>query len=156
MIRRIALVLLAFAMATPVFGDDFWVKKPYTDWSKNDCQKLLENSPWSQRSDFTQVNMATVSQTTTGSGGQRVSQSTQIDQSAISETEMGRQSSTQINYIVQFRSALPVRQAIVRQLQMQKSGLSKEQQEQIDAQSERFLNQQLDDAVIVHVIYRSA
>ena len=27
-------------------GEDFWIKKPYTDWSEKDASKLLKNSPW--------------------------------------------------------------------------------------------------------------
>jgi hypothetical protein len=27
-------------------AEDFWVKKPYTDWGEKDAVKLLQNSPW--------------------------------------------------------------------------------------------------------------
>jgi hypothetical protein len=33
--------------ALVLIAEDFWVKKPYTDWSEKDAAKLLVNSPWS-------------------------------------------------------------------------------------------------------------
>jgi hypothetical protein len=33
--------------ALVLIAEDFWVKKPYTDWSDKDAAKLLTNSPWS-------------------------------------------------------------------------------------------------------------
>ncbi len=33
--------------ALVLIAEDFWVKKPYTDWSEKDAAKLLINSPWS-------------------------------------------------------------------------------------------------------------
>src|SRR5437879_7159370 len=29
-----------------LFAEDFWVKKPFTEWSIKDATKLLQNSPW--------------------------------------------------------------------------------------------------------------
>jgi len=39
-----------FALACTAFllvAEDFWVKKPFTEWSVKDATKLLQNSPWS-------------------------------------------------------------------------------------------------------------
>src|ERR1041385_2324335 len=42
---------LSFALAalvctvTLLFAEDVW-KKPFTDWSEKDANKLLQNSPW--------------------------------------------------------------------------------------------------------------
>jgi len=30
-----------------LIAEDFWVKKPFTEWSVKDATKLLQNSPWS-------------------------------------------------------------------------------------------------------------
>jgi len=38
---------IAFAAATLLLhADDFWTKKPFTEWSQKDAHKLLTNSPW--------------------------------------------------------------------------------------------------------------
>jgi len=44
-VLRFLIVLAATALA--LFAEDFWAKKPYTDWSERDAAKLLTNSPWS-------------------------------------------------------------------------------------------------------------
>jgi hypothetical protein len=39
-----------FALGCTAFllvAEDFWVKKPFTEWSIKDATKLLQNSPWS-------------------------------------------------------------------------------------------------------------
>jgi hypothetical protein len=39
-----------FALGCTAFllvAEDFWVKKPFTEWSVKDATKLLQNSPWS-------------------------------------------------------------------------------------------------------------
>ena len=41
---RIAGVLAVAALA--LLAEDFWVKKPYTEWSDKDAAKMLTNSPW--------------------------------------------------------------------------------------------------------------
>jgi hypothetical protein len=40
-----ALVVLA-CVSLVLIAEDFWVKKPYTDWSDKEAAKVLTNSPW--------------------------------------------------------------------------------------------------------------
>jgi hypothetical protein len=40
------LIVLGLA-ALSLAADDFWAKKPYTEWSEKDAARLLTNSPWS-------------------------------------------------------------------------------------------------------------
>ena len=44
-LSRLLIVLGVTALV--LIAEDFWVKKPYTDWSEKDAAKLLSNSPWS-------------------------------------------------------------------------------------------------------------
>ncbi|HYL75025.1 MAG TPA: hypothetical protein VEU96_12520 [Bryobacteraceae bacterium] len=44
-LSRLLIVLGVTALV--LIAEDFWVKKPYTDWSEKDAAKLLNNSPWS-------------------------------------------------------------------------------------------------------------
>jgi hypothetical protein len=44
-LSRLLIVLGGTALV--LIAEDFWVKKPYTDWSEKDAAKLLLNSPWS-------------------------------------------------------------------------------------------------------------
>jgi hypothetical protein len=60
-----------------------------------------------------------------------------------------------IEYRVQLRSALPVRQAVVRQemLAAKFDQMTKEQQAAFEAEAERFLAANFDDAIVVYVEY---
>lgn len=39
--------LIVLGLALALFAEDFWVKKPYTEWSERDAARLLASSPWS-------------------------------------------------------------------------------------------------------------
>ena len=45
-VRRLG--ILACCCALALFGEDFWLKKPYTDWADKEAAKLLQNSPWAR------------------------------------------------------------------------------------------------------------
>jgi hypothetical protein len=58
---------------------------------------------------------------------------------------------------VQFRSALPVRQALVRQMQIAQKydSLAAEQKQQFDQSANSFLTSKFEDAVVVYVTYQT-
>jgi hypothetical protein len=41
------LIVLACGVVV-MFAEDFWAKKPYTDWNEKDAAKLLQSSPWTR------------------------------------------------------------------------------------------------------------
>ncbi len=133
--------LLALAMSAA--GQEFWDKKDYTQWSRDDCKRLLENSPWTGRHD-----VAVLIQTSA-----RVTSQTDNANSATNDGA----GSEEINYIFQFRSALPVRQAVVRMAQINNKydKMAAEQKKAFDAQINQFLAQDVGDKVLVHVVYNS-
>jgi hypothetical protein len=71
----------------PTFGQG-WTKKPYTEWSMGDVERILNNSPWAQ---------------------------TQIESRSINYDLPGNSYLA----IIRLRSALPIRQALLRQKQFQ-------------------------------------
>jgi hypothetical protein len=107
---------ILFLVCIPAFPEDkFWEKKDYRQWSRQECQKLLKDSPWAKT--FT-----------------------------IREVGYG--------YDIQFRSALPIRQAIVRQMQIAENyeSLSPERRSEFNKRAEGVLSPDLfADAIIVHV-----
>jgi len=121
------------AAGSAVFGADFWENKPFDKWSQKECSKLLENSPWAQ--DFILMDSG-------------------LQQSAQASDD-GRQ--FQIKYQMQFRSALPVRQALVRQMQIAQKydSLGPEQKQQFDKGAKAFLDANFSDAVVVYVTYET-
>ncbi len=94
---------------------------------------MLEDSPWAD--DYT----------LTDSG---------LQESAAASDD-GRQ--FYIKYLIQFRSALPVRQALVRQMQIAQKydSMNPEQKQQLDQSATAFLSTQFPDAVIVYVTFET-
>ena len=119
------------AAGSAAFGADFWENKTYDTWSQKECNKLLTDSPWVE--DLPLIAEG-ISQSTTGDDGQQLT----------------------INYQIQFRSALPVRQAVVRQMQLAQKydTLAPEQKQQFDQSAKSFLSADFSDVVVVYVTYR--
>jgi hypothetical protein len=45
---KYVIALIAVCAVFAVAGKDFWIEKPYTEWSEKEVKKLLQNSPWSK------------------------------------------------------------------------------------------------------------
>lgn len=131
--------LVVVVLAGTSFAQGPWVKKDWKQWSKDDCKKVLEDSPWAQRWTQSATKMANFATRTSGTQG------------VGSESEVG------IYYVVQFRSARPIREAVVRQtlIANRYDQLEPEQKEGMRKQTEGFLNRSYDDVIVVHVTYGS-
>jgi hypothetical protein len=126
-----ALSAIFLAAGSAAFGADFWENKPFDTWSQKECSKLLTDSPWVE--DLTLMAEG-ISQSTTGDDGQQLN----------------------FKYQIQFRSALPVRQAMVRQMQLAQKydTLGPEQKQQFDQSAKTFLSADFSDVVVVYVTYK--
>jgi hypothetical protein len=126
-------------LATASFAQGPWAKKDWKQWSKEDCRKVLEDSPWAQRWDHSDNKMANFATRTRGTSG------------------VGSESELTVFYVVQFRSARPVREAVVRQVLIanQYDLLDPEKKESMRKQTDGFLNRSYDDVIVVHVTYGS-
>ena len=127
------LLILVFSSIPTAQSKDFWEKKEYKEWSEKECSKMLENSPWVEKHEVTSidVNMADA----TASDGRP----------------------PYVKYQIQLYSALPIRQAIVRQAQIDNKydDLSPEQKQQLDKQTDAILNANYEDHVVVYITYES-
>ena len=45
--KSFSAIFVAFLCFSCLSGDDFWVEKPYPEWDRKECEKLLADSPWS-------------------------------------------------------------------------------------------------------------
>lgn len=137
--KRAAWFFIAVALVTAGFAQGPWVKKDWKQWSKDDCKKILEDSPWAQRWSESNAKMANFATRARGTAG------------------VGSESELAVYYVVQFRSALPVREAVVRQalIANRYDDLEPEQQEAMRKQTEGFLKRNYDDVIVVHVVYGS-
>ncbi len=121
----IALFFACFALAQAAYAQ-FWEKKPYQKWSKDEVQKMLSDSPWAREVVLSNVTGSTVNVATRG----RVAQG--------ANDQLG----AQVTYQVQIRTAKPMRQAVVRgaQLSPRYEQMDAEHKKRIDANAEQFIN----------------
>lgn len=132
-------ILLA---AGSVAGQGFWDKKAWKSWSADDCKKISSDSPWAKRWAQSETKMAETagkSLTTPGTLG------------------VGDESKLEIWYIIQVRSSQPIRDAFVRQVQLQYKydKMDEKGRASLDQQTENILKARYDDVVIIHVYYGS-
>jgi len=139
--RQIAFLLgiLGFAVIA-ANADDFWQKKDSAQWSKEECKKILTDSPWARRAIVENTNsntsMPSASREASSSGG-------------------ANYGTGEIDYRVQFRSAEPVRQALIRQAKIDQNYDSKSADEKkaFDAKAALDFPVLPDDLIAIHVNY---
>jgi len=154
-----SLSIILLTGASLYAGDSFWPKKDYHQWSMKECQLLLSRSPWSQPEGIVEVVIDPIRQGDAppprrSGANPGVSQSTTI---TPDETSSGRASNNQINYVVQFRSAPPIRKAVVRTalINVKVDEQPPDKKKAYQDQAEEFVSAQFPDAVLVHVSYSS-
>jgi hypothetical protein len=127
-INRVA-ASLALCLLCSVIAQGQWEKKPYTEWSEKEAQKLLNDSPWSQ----TQV----ISDTSQMFGNERQSSGASRVANVF-----------HVNFRIRFLSAKPVRQAISRVMELkQKDAID----ERLASQLRAFAAADFPDYVIITV-----
>jgi len=105
--------------------------KPWTEWSKDDAQKVLKDSPWAHQQvdqDFVEANPLKPNSIDSG-------------------TEARLKQNEGMTYNIRFFSARPVRQAFVRIIQLQKKDLTPDMMTRLNT----FAEAPSEDSVIVAV-----
>jgi hypothetical protein len=101
-LTAVAIAIFVFAVLV-ARADDFWTKKPWKEWSKGDIEKMTHESPWSKQWRLELIN----------------SQSHVPSVSRTAGSDLIGGADNAITYYVQFRSSKPVRQAVIRAMQIQ-------------------------------------
>lgn len=129
--RTLPTLALLVLLAVPA-NAQFWEKKDWREWTKSEVEKMLNDSPWARKF-----------------------QNVIVVHESIGGPE--REQTPTISYVAQLRSALPIRQAVVRQMQFQVKydKMSDAEKQNFDQQAESYLNQDFSDRVVVHIIYDS-
>jgi hypothetical protein len=137
--RQFILITVVFLAVKAARGADFWVKKPYQNWSADETRHILEESPWATTYKLTAL------RTGTTSGG------------ANKGYRPDMETDPTISYNLQFRSAQPIREAQVRtsQLNSKYDTMSAEQKAVFDASAGKFLAATFPDRVVVSVTCHS-
>src|SRR5438128_1380097 len=82
--------------------------KPWTDWTKSDVEKILNDSPWGQTQIDTDTSEMVYTPTTRSGGGD----------SASREAQGATNQATSVKFRIRWLSAKPIREALVRQEQL--------------------------------------
>ena len=160
--RKSSLALLALALplvaTAPGQGGEVWQRKDYRQWSQAECQKLLESSPWVKTHTLAQVVIESLQspQSPAPAGVPAVPDPT-VGPVTSATADRSREQRPEIKYTVQFRSALPVRQAMVRLMQIAQKydQMQPAQKQAIDQNAEEFLAKSFPDTAVVFVSFTS-
>jgi hypothetical protein len=122
-------------------GEGFWQKKDWKQWSKDDVRRMLEDSPWSRKF----------------SVGQSIVSKALPSESGAARRGAAGDNKEEIDYYFQLRSALPVREALVREEEIRKKydRMTVEEKKSFDANAEVTLGKQYEADILVHAIYKS-
>jgi len=137
----VATLIIGLAIPFALAGSDFWAKKPYQQWSAEETQHIMEESPWA-----TTLTLSSVQTAITGGDSPN-------NHSYRGEME----TDPKISYNLQFRSAQPIREAQVRtsELNAKYDALSADKKAAFDASAGRFLAITFPDRVIVSVTFHT-
>ena len=106
-------VLLFASLVFAGTGPTQKTQKPWTEWSQKEAEKVLSNSPWAQ----SQVDTDTAEMFYSPTNDPRARGRTQSTDERRLETGATNQS-VNIKFIVRFFSARPIRQALVRLMEL--------------------------------------
>ena len=128
-------VISILLFAGVVMAKDFWETKPFDQWSQKECQKMLADSPWAKELEL-------------------VGRSVEMMASSAAATDSR---APYIKYTAQLRSATPVRQAVVRQMQIvnKYDSLPDDQKQAFNQNTESFLIGPSSEFVVVNIQYES-
>ncbi|MGE0128262.1 MAG: hypothetical protein AB7U82_09295 [Blastocatellales bacterium] len=142
----VILILIALLCVIAVAqSKGFWQAKDYKQWTEKECRNLLNDSPWARDYTLKQVFIETL-QSSSLPGGQP------------STGERERAPSTRMGYLVQFRSALPIRQAMVRRQMIAEKydQMEPDKKQEFDERAGKFLSADFSETIMVHVSYNAS
>jgi hypothetical protein len=137
----VALVTALFSVAVPAQKQP----KPWGEWSQKDAQKILDDSPWGQTQTETDTSQMFYSPTNDPNvSGRSSNDSSRLRQGATNQA-------VNLNFRVRFFSAKPIRQALVRLMEIKQKDLPKETIDRLNV----FANLRSDEWIIVAVAFDS-
>lgn len=145
--RTAILVLFVFALA----GIGFSQKKikPWTEWSKKDAEKILNESAWGQTQVATDTSEMTYSPTVSSTTANRT---LSVDSNRGDRSERGAvNQEVYVRYRIRFLSAKPIRQAFARLIEAEQG----EKNAQLSEQLKGFVDRSFDEWIVVAVGFES-
>ncbi len=130
----IGLIASIGTVIASVWAQDKLPKKPFTQWSRSEAEAILNNRPWAIRNEV-RIKFDKETQVAAGSYSGVSSAA-----AAQSQTEVTSQVPVDFIFTLRLRSALPVRQALVRLRQLQSDvKMSDQERASYDARTKGLL-----------------
>jgi len=142
---RIRLILIFSALlltSSALLAENYWLKNDWHRWSKSDCERMLNDSPWSQ---VWGIGRSNLNHTLAASSGR-------------SRLGVAGEQQEAVVYYVQFMSAPPVREALAREDELSKKYDRMNEREQKafdDTLTQKYFARDFSTVIAVHVIYDS-
>jgi hypothetical protein len=137
------MIVLLGLMSVLSLGDEFWDKKPYQEWEAKQCEKLLQDSPWSHPYAVTSVTIPGVQRQ---GGGTTPTRS--FGDGDLAETSQDREVLLYLQ--IRFVTAKPIKAAIGRSRM-----LAEPKNKALAEQVGQYIDQPDGPEVIVEVTYYS-
>jgi hypothetical protein len=118
--------------------------KPWTEWSKKEAEKILNDSPWGQTQIVTDTSEMTYRPTVTGTTADRSVSDTRTERGALNQEIF-------VKYRIRFLSARPIRQAFARVIEIEQ----KEADSHLSEQLRSFVDRRFDEYIVVAVAFES-
>ena len=131
---------LVFAGAAP----NQKTEKPWTEWTQKEAEKMLNSSPWSQAQVDTDTSEMFFSPTNDPARGRTTDNAGQRLESGA------RNQAVNVKFIVRFFSARPVRQALVRMME-----LKQKPEPEVMERMHAFANVQSNDSIITTLSFET-
>jgi hypothetical protein len=134
--RTLVPLLMAMAGLTVIaWGQEAWTKKPFMEWSRSEAEKIMNDSPWASQQEV-RLRFDKEAQKAAGSYS-----GVSAASAAQSQTEVSRDLPVDFVFTLRLRSAVPLRQALVRlrQLQTDIEKMSPKELAAFDAQTKGLL-----------------
>lgn len=144
--RTLVVILILVCLAAPQ-------EKPWTEWTKAEADKILNHSPWGQTQTETDTSEMVYSPTTQG-GGLPSARSTTTDRQAVNNNRISQGANNQaisVNYYIRLLSAKPVRQAVMRVVEL----TQKTPDPQLLRGLSSFVERDFSDYIVVSVAFDS-
>lgn len=139
MIRKVLTALAATPLLCLSLAAQDKQQKPWTEWSKKEAEKILNDSPWGQTQTVTDTSEMFFSPTGPGGGGGQRSASGATNQA------------TDVKYRIRWFSARPIRQALVRMMMLGSRSLDAATTERL----KNYAEAQAGDEIIITVTFES-
>jgi hypothetical protein len=156
-----AILLTAFLVGASVAQKN----KPWTEWSKKDAEKILNDSAWGQIQ--TETNTSEMFWTSTSRAGSlgapgTPSNTARGEQNSVNQNraeEGAYNQATSIKYNIRFMSAKPIREALASMIVLQQGNPETEEQkkkvEKVKRLMQEFVDRDFGNFIVVSVVFEA-